>query len=230
MKFRFNNDWGVNLGDNGADGSLEPGGANIAIPSDGTYYITLDTANNTYSISAAGDSRANFFTEGQNLEIEDPFTFTDGYAVEKFKNVDVNGNQGSDAAGDFVDVDFPMFRLADAYLMYAEIFLRGGGGNASQAADYVNMLRERAFGSPAGNIQATDLTLDFILDERSRELHWEAHRRTDLVRFGQFTTNGIWPWKGGVPEGKTTEAFRDLYPIPSTDIIANPLLTQNDGY
>ncbi len=230
MKFRFNNDWGVNLGDNDTDGSLEPDGANIPIPGDGLYYITLNTANNTYTISESGDSRENFFTEDQNLEIEDPFTFTDGYAVEKFRNVDVNGNQGSDAGGDFVDVDFPMFRLADAYLMYAEIFLRGGGGSASQAAEYVNMLRERAYGSPAGNITATDLTLDFILDERSRELHWEAHRRTDLIRFGQFTTSGIWPWKGGVKEGKTTEAFRDLYPIPSTDIIANPLLTQNEGY
>ena len=230
MKFRFNNDWGVNLGDNDTDGTLEPGGTNIPIPSDGLYYITLNTANNTYTISESGDSRENFFTEDQNLEIEDPFTFTDGYAVEKFRNVDVNGNQGSDAGGDFVDVDFPMFRLADAYLMYAEIFLRGGGGSASQATTYVNMLRERAYGSPAGNITATDLTLDFILDERSRELHWEAHRRTDLIRFGQFTTSGIWPWKGGVKDGKTTEAFRDIYPIPSTDIIANPLLKQNEGY
>ena len=233
IKFRENSSWdppNINLGDNGGDGTLEEGGANISIPSDGTYYITLNRNTNTYSISKAGDSRANFFTEGQNLEIEDPFTFTDGYAVKKFKNVDVNGDQGSDAGGDFVDVDFPMFRLADAYLMYAEIFLQGGGGNASQAAEYVNMLRERAYGSPAGNIAATDLTLDFILDERSRELHWEGHRRTDLVRFGQFTTSGIWPWKGGVPEGKTTEAFRDIYPIPSTDIIANPSLKQNDGY
>ena len=233
IKFRENNSWedpNINLGVGGVEGTLEAPGSNIAIQSDGTYYITMNTNNNTYSISMAGDSRANFFTEDQNLEIEDPFTFTDGYAVKKFKNVDVNGVQGSDAGGDFVDVDFPMFRLADAYLMYAEIFLRGGGGNATQAAFYVNELRERAYGSPAGNIAATDLTLDFILDERSRELHWEAHRRTDLVRFGQFTTNGIWPWKGGVKEGKTTEAFRDIYPIPSTDIIANPSLRQNDGY
>ena len=230
MKFRFGGSWDVNLGDNGADGTLEPGGANIAIPSGGSYYITLNTSNNTYSISETGDSRENFFTEDQNLEIEDPFTFTDGYAVEKFRNVDVNGNQGSDPSGDFVDTDFPMFRLADAYLMYAEAFLRGGGGSASQAVDYVNQLRERAYGSTAGNIAGGELTLEFILDERSRELHWEAHRRTDLIRFNQFTDNGVWPWKGGVKEGKTTESFRDLYPIPSTDIIANPELDQNDGY
>ncbi|WP_428981731.1 RagB/SusD family nutrient uptake outer membrane protein [Lutimonas zeaxanthinifaciens] len=230
IKFRFDNDWGLNLGDNGADGSLEEGGANIAIANDGAYYITLDRTDNTYTITETGDGRANFFTEDQTLEIEDPFNFSNGYAVEKFKNIDVNGNQGSDGSGDFVDVDFPMFRLADAYLMYAEAFLRGGGGSASEAAEYVNMLRERAYGSAAGNIDATDLTLEFILDERSRELHWEGHRRTDLVRFNQFTENGVWPWKGGIMEGKTTEKWRDVYPIPSADIIANPGLKQNDGY
>ena len=230
MKFRFDNDWGLNLGDNDADGSLEEVGANIAIAKDGSYYITLDKANNTYTIASIDDGRANFFTEDQTLEIEDPFNFSNGYAVEKFRNVDVNGNQGSDGSGDFVDIDFPMFRLADAYLMYAEAFLRGGGGSASTAADYVNMLRERAYGSSEGNITATDLTLDFILDERSRELHWEGHRRTDLVRFNQFTENGVWPWKGGIMEGKTTEKYRDIYPIPSSDIIANPTLKQNDGY
>jgi hypothetical protein len=230
IKFRIDNDWPGNLGDNDADGSLEVDGANIAIAKDGSYYITLDKANNTYTIASIDDGRANFFTEDQTLEIEDPFNFTNGYAIEKFINLDVNGNQGSDGAGEFVDVDFPMFRLADAYLMYAEGFLRGGGGSASTAADYVNMLRERAYGSSEGNIAATDLTLDFILDERSRELHWEGHRRTDLIRFNQFTENGVWPWKGGVMEGKTTEKYRDVYPIPSSDIIANPTLKQNDGY
>ena len=230
MKFRFDNDWGVNLGDTGADGSLEPGGDNIVIAEDGGYFISLNAATNTYSITSVGDTRANFFTEDQTLEIEDPFNFSNGYAIEKYRNVDVNGNQGSDGAGDFVDVDFPMFRLADVYLMYAEAFLRGGGGSASEAATYVNMVRERAFGNTAGNIDATDLTLDFILSERSRELHWEGHRRTDLVRFNEFTENGIWPWKGGIMEGKTTEKFRDIYPIPSSDIIANPSLTQNPGY
>lgn len=231
MKFRFDNNWDVNLGDSGADGSLEPGGDNIVVPSAGAWYITLDMANSTYTMTVIeGDSRANFFTEGQTLEIEDPFNFNNGYAVEKFRNIDVDGNQGSDGSGEFVDVDFPMFRLGDAYLMYAEAFLLGGGGSASTAAEYVNLLRERAYKSTAGNIDATDLTLEFILDERSRELHWEGHRRTDLIRFRQFTENGIWPWKGGVMEGKTTETFRNVYPIPSSDIIANPTLTQNDGY
>lgn len=231
LKFRFDNDWAINLGDTGADGTLEQDGANIAIAEDGIYAVSLDVANLTYSIELfEGDGRANFFTDGQSLEIVDISPFNNGYAVEKYRNVDVNGIAGSDSTGDFPDTDFPMFRLADAYLMYAEATLRGGGGSMSQAVDYINILRERAYGSDIGNISESDLTLDFILDERSRELHWEAHRRTDLIRFGQFSSSGIWPWKGNVPQGVTTEAFRDVMPIPASDLGVNTNLTQNPGY
>ncbi|MBT8259618.1 MAG: RagB/SusD family nutrient uptake outer membrane protein [Bacteroidia bacterium] len=232
MKFRFDNAWTINLGDNGADGSLEQDGANIAIAEDGTYFITLDVANLTYSVEQlSGDGRNLLYTDGQSLEIENIAAFNNGYAVAKFRNVDVNGNPGSDTTGDFCDTDFPMWRLADAYLMYAEIVLRGGGGSTAQAVSYINELRERANGgSPIANISESDLTLDFILDERSRELHWEAHRRTDLIRFGQFSDQGVWPWKGNVPEGATTEAFRDVMPIPASDLGVNTNLTQNEGY
>lgn len=83
--------------------------------------------------------------------------------------------------GHFPDTDFPMFRLADVYLMYAEAVLRGGqGGSVTQATDYINILRSRAYGNSNGNISTAQLTLDFILDERARELYWEGHRRTDL--------------------------------------------------
>merc|ERR1711976_529904 len=145
-------------------------------------------------------------------------TFTDGYAIAKYRNVDVDGNQGSGTTGNHTDIDFPMFRLADAYLMYAEAVLRGGGGSTSTAVGYINELRLRAYGDTSGNISESDLTLDFIIDERSRELYWEAHRRTDLIRFDQFSDNGVWQWKGGVQQGTTTESFRDLMPLPSTDL------------
>ena len=116
-------------------------------------------------ITGNTDSRAMFFTDGQALEIENPFTFTDGYAVAKYRNMDINGNQGSDGSGEFVDIDFPVFRLADAYLMYAELTLRGGGGDAATAVSYINMLRERAYGDTSGNISSGDLDLDFVLDD-----------------------------------------------------------------
>lgn len=176
------------------------------------------------------DQRALFYTKGQTKEINNTSTFTEGYAVEKFRNVDVNGKQGSDPTGDIVDTDFPMFRLADAYLMYAEAFIRGGGGSAADAVTYINQLRARAYGNTTGNINQANLTLDFILAERSRELYWEAHRRTDLIRFGQFSDQGIWPWKGNVPQGTTTASFRDLMPLPATDLGINTNLQQNQGY
>lgn len=175
------------------------------------------------------DEREMFFAEGQRLEIRDITRFTDGYAIAKFRNVDSEGNAGSDPTGEHPDTDFPMFRLADVYLMYAEAVLRGGGGSQSQAVTYINELRDRAYEN-GGTISANDLTLDFIIDERGRELYWEAHRRTDLIRFGQFTTQGIWAWKGNVPQGTTTAEFRNIYPLPSSDLGVNTNLTQNPGY
>jgi len=231
LKFRFNEDWGVNFGDNDTDGSLEDGGANIPIEEAGIYVITLDLDNETYSITPFdGDQRALFYTDGQSLEIDDISSFSNGYALEKYRNVDVNGVQGSDSTGDHPDTDFPMFRLADAYLMYAEAALRGGGGSLSEAVSYINQLRNRAFDGNIANIDQADLSLDFILDERARELYWEAHRRTDLIRFGQFSTQGLWPWKGNVPQGTTTQSYRDVMPLPASDLGVNTNLQQNEGY
>lgn len=183
------------------------------------------------------DSRAYFWSDGQSLQINDIGVFTDGYAITKFRNRTSTNQLAPNVAYDgggntFMDTDFPMFRLADVYLMFAEAVLRGGsGGTLNDALGYVNDLRERAYGDASGNIALGDLTLDFILDERARELFWEGHRRTDLIRFGKFTGGEyLWPWKGNVKEGAATESFRDLYPIPSSDLAANPNLDQNDGY
>lgn len=233
IKFRANDDWAVNYGDTDADALLDLDGDNIIIPKDGNYLIKLflDKPDYTYSIEQpSSDGRAMFYTEGQEKEIVDVSQFTEGYAITKWKNITSEGAPGSDLT--HTDTDFPMFRLADAYLMYAEAVLRGGsGGDAGTALDLVNAVRERAYGGQGGTISASDLTLDFILDERARELYWECHRRTDLVRFGRFSESSyVWPWKGGVPEGRSTDKRYDLYPIPSSDLNANPNLTQNTGY
>jgi len=178
---------------------------------------------------ASGDARsAHFFTQGQSLDINSLTNFNDGVAAPKYQNVTSTGQPGKN--NQFPDIDYPMFRLADAYLMYAEAVLRGGGGSAATALGYVNQLRQRAYGNNTGNITQAQLTLDFIRDERARELLWEGHRRTDLIRYGQFTTAGIWQWKGGVKAGKVTEQFRNLYPLPASELLANPNLTQNQGY
>ncbi|MBM4167689.1 MAG: RagB/SusD family nutrient uptake outer membrane protein [Ignavibacteria bacterium] len=182
----------------------------------------------------SADKRGMFFFDRSSWqwEITNVGTFTHGVGVTKFKNVTSTGGAAPNAHATFVSTDFPMFRLADAYLMYAEAVVRGGaGGNTATAVGYVNSLRQRAYGNTSGNITAANLTLDFLLDERGRELYWEGHRRTDLVRFGQFT-NGtyVWEWKGKVKNGIQTSPHRDLYPIPINDLNANPNLRQNPGY
>jgi hypothetical protein len=183
-----------------------------------------------YDNYAAGDARTSYFwTDGQTPAVTDILDFSTGIAAPKFQNVTSAGADGTDRG--FVDTDFPLFRLSDAYLMYAELVLRGGGGTRSQALDYVNAIRERAYGGPSGDITDPQFTLDFILAERGRELLWEAHRRTDLVRFGLFTGgNYVWSWKGGAQAGTATESFRDLYPLPASELVANPNLRQNTGY
>ena len=177
-------------------------------------------------LANSSDDRAHlFWTQGHSYEMTNYKTFTDGYPSIKFRNKNF---ATPSAATDFSGTDFPLFRLADAYLMYAECVLRGASGSNSQALDYVNQVRTR---SHAAVITSSDLTLDFILDERARELNFEGHRRTDLIRFSKFTGgNYLWPWKGGVAAGTAIPATYNLFPIPLTALQANTNLTQNPGY
>ncbi len=232
LKFRYDENWGQNYGDDNADGTLDAGGANIVIPADGTYHIIMNLNTMTYTITPySADKRGMFYTQGQNLEIQDLTQFTDGYAITKFKNIDSNGNAGSDSSGNFVDTDLPLIRLAEIYLNYAEAVLRGGGGDLNTAANKINELRERAYGNTSGNITTADLTLDFILDERSKELYWEGLRRTDLIRYGYFTTaTYLWPFKGNDPNGIAVDSYRRLFPLPPNVLSINPNLQQNPGY
>lgn len=175
------------------------------------------------------DKRSSFFVfNGFSGNVTNLTDYTTGIGSPKYTNVTSTGAKGKNST--FVDTDFPVFRLGDAYLIYAEAMLRGGGGTRAQALAYVNALRDRAYGNTTGQITDAQLTTAFILDERARELFWEGTRRTDLIRYGQFSTAGVWQWKGGIAAGKVTEAFRDLYPLPASELIANPKLKQNPGY
>lgn len=182
------------------------------------------------------EARALFAKEdrGQDLEITAMSSSTQGYGIFKFRNVTSTGAAGSHPS--FEDTDNPMFRLADAYLMYAEAVLRGGsGGDLNTALGYVNQIRTRpgdvTDGNAPGAIVIGQLTLDFVLDERARELYWEAHRRTDLIRFGKYTGSAyLWPWKGGEKDGTSIGDFRAIFPIPAADLGSNPNLKQNTGY
>ena len=205
-------------------GSMDP--ATLGV--DGCWWGLRLKAEAYNRFDPADPRRSFFYTTGQTVDVTSISDFTKGIPAPKYQNITSLGVAGSDKT--HVDTDFPVFRLADIYLVAAEALLRTGGDRA-QALSYVNALRERAYGNTSGDITDPQLTLQFLLDERGRELLWEAHRRTDLVRFGLFTGGDyVWQWKGGAPAGTSTETFRNLYPLPASELSANPNLVQNPGY
>ena len=162
-------------------------------------------------------------TDSRNLLLKSTDTieklsdFDQGVYVYKYTNVTSDGKPGGHAK--FCDLDFPLFRLAEMYLIYAECAARGAA-DKGKGLDYLNEIRNRAGIAPAGSLE-----LSQIIDERGRELYWEGHRRTDLIRFGLFTSGSyLWEWKGGKPSGAALTADRVLYPIPAADALANPNL------
>lgn len=166
-------------------------------------------------------------------DINNVGTFTDGIGVRKFTNINHDGTQAIHQHNDFPCTDYPVFRLADAYLMEAEALLRSGG-DVNKAVEDVNAIRHRAFGDDSHTVTAAQLQANdfqYILDERGRELYWEAVRRTDLIRFGQFTGNKyLWQWKGNTFAGTGTDFYRNLFPIPASEVAANPNIKQNLNY
>ena len=200
---------------------------------------------------AKGDVRAKFFTNGQSKDVASMTDETTGYLSEKWSNKKDDGTDASNTTNDGAETDYPLFRLSDVYLMYAECVARikgtswddwNGGTDASDPAViasrkkgaiyWINLVRERAGASDvwSSNFADDNALLQFILDERARELYHEGYRRTDLIRFGQFTTNKyIWQWKGGTHDGQAVDSKYNIYPIPNTELTANPNL-HNDNY
>jgi starch-binding outer membrane protein, SusD/RagB family len=180
--------------------------------------------------AGTSDRRALFFIG--KLQNDEPTQFTDGFGCIKFRNRTSTGGFGSDPDKRFSDIDFPVFRLAEMYLIYAESVVRGATtGNTAQAVTYINNLRRRAYGNTTGDITSTNLTVNFMLDERARELYWELHRRTDLLRHEKYIGGSyLWSWKGGARNGSAVAPHQTILPLPDTEIASNPNIKQNNGY
>lgn len=184
------------------------------------------------------DKRAMFTTSkysptAAQMQITDVSNFDNGLHVKKYVNKRTDNQAIHDPGNSYADIDFPVFRLPEMYLIYTEAVLRGGtGGDIATALTYINKIRFRAYGDTnAGQLVQADITLPFVLDERARELYWEGHRRTDLIRYNLLTTSTyLWPWKGGVASGTSVDSKYNLYPIPAANRTANPNLEQNPGY
>lgn len=184
----------------------------------------------SYEMTAqAGDDRATFWGEGRTYEIENITKSAEGYGVCKFLNYNSDNSTNTDPT--FADMDWPFMRAAEAYLNYAEADARLNGGKTSQeGTSILNKLRARANASTRA--ESSSYSLNEICDEWAREFYFEGMRRTTLIRFGLFggNTGYNWDWKGGEQAGKDFEAYKNLYPIPLTQLQSNSNLKQNPGY
>lgn len=202
------------------------------------FFPDLDEVPMTNSISevteAAEDDRALFFSGwkiGDNDEIsdvrtistEEKTTFSAGLGIMKWTNVYTDGSTPHDVT--YPDTDVPFFRVAEAYLILAEANLRAGGDNEI-TLKAINKIRERANAAPLTSVVERD-----IIDEWCREFYFEGRRRSDLIRFGLFTSgNYLWDWKGGSYEGNGVSEIYNLYPIPANELNSNANMHQNAGY
>ena len=171
-----------------------------------------------------------FYIKGRQESMEGAlYSFMNGWSCLKFNNIPYGQPDESflpvSAVKDFSDVDFPMIRLAEIYLIYAEACMHLG--LQSLALPLVGELSERAGVPPP-----TEITEDFLVSERARELMWEGQRRTDLIRYGLYNTSEyLWPYKGGdAYEGQSFPEYKCIFPIPPTELATNANLRQNPGY
>ncbi|HEX2934467.1 MAG TPA: RagB/SusD family nutrient uptake outer membrane protein [Bacteroidales bacterium] len=179
----------------------------------------------------AKDKRVYLKTK-KSWDIPSPSSSGDyGIGVYKFTARNADGSQANHYNPAYASTDFPIFRLAEAYLMRAEAFYRQN--DKANAVLDINTVRRRAYGNNSGDITEAKLTDKFLLDELAREFYYEGHRRTDLVRFGQFTSGTyVWEWKGNEPKGRSTSSHMNIYPIPAAEVAANPNYNgqNNAGY
>jgi hypothetical protein len=171
-----------------------------------------------------------FYIKGRSESMEGAlYSFMNGWTCLKFNNIPHDQTDGSyinvSATLNFANVNFPMIRLAEICLIYAEACMNLGQG--AMALPYLAELSARA-GVPA----PSEVTAEFLVAERARELMWEAHRRTDLIRFGLYdSADFLWPYKGGDSfAGQGFPSYKCLFPIPQTELAANDALVQTPGY
>ncbi|MEH6681253.1 MAG: RagB/SusD family nutrient uptake outer membrane protein [Sediminicola sp.] len=128
----------------------------------------------------------------------------------------------------YLENDYIIYRLTEMYFNKAEALMNLNGGVAtSEAVELINASKSRYFTPEDWATEMYDpttLTMDELLAERGREFIFEGKRRTDLIRFGAFTTGSWWDHD---PTGDET---RNLYPIPYRQVLSNPNLEQNPGY
>lgn len=205
----------------------------------GLYDLFPKDGSGKLDTTATGDKRAaGLFTSkypatATQAAIADIGNFDHGIHINKWKNIRTDGLPVSSVGLNtrFSDIDFPVFRVSEMYLIAAEASIRAN--DLATALTKINVVRARAGATPftTTDFSSQAVALQLLLDERGRELYWEGHRRTDLVRYGLLTTGTyLWPWKGGVASGTAVDSKYNIFPIPAANRTSNPNLDQNLGY
>lgn len=187
-------------------------------------------------IDKVGDDRAIFYTNGQKISIQKEDDKNQGLIYMKYNNIHSDGTPGHHSAGQFVDTDYPMFRLAEAYLISAEADARLNNGNCTTTGvERIKTLRKRAnvkTGNKYDGIGAdalTAVTLEDIFKEWSREFGFEGMRRMVLIRWNRFAGQNDykWEWMGGSQAGNMIDSRFNIFPIPDSELNANPNIKPN---
>ncbi len=191
---------------------------------DANYSIT-DKRGKFFNLTVAGAMRYEDIPSEEAI-----YDFQYGWGCLKFNNIphDKTAAEFNEDAKskEFSDIDFPLIRLGEIYLIYAEACMNLSDANNATALGYLKALTDRA-----GVTAPTSISQDYLVAERARELMWEGHRRTDLIRYGLFDSDKyLWPWKGGVKDGTGFPAYKNIFAIPPGEMTANPELVQNEGY
>lgn len=187
-------------------------------------------------VANVGDDRAIFYTNGQTLSIETESSTGNGLVYMKYNNLHADGTAGHDPGGRFVDTDYPMLRLAEAYLISAEADARLNGGNCTSAGvERIKALRKRANVKPGNKYDGlspealTSVSLEDIFKEWSREFGYEGMRRMVLIRWNRFAGQSEykWEWMGGTQAGTQFDKRFNIFPIPDSELNANPNIKPN---
>lgn len=187
-------------------------------------------------VANVGDDRAIFYTNGQTLSIETESSTGNGLVYMKYNNLHADGTAGHDPGGRFVDTDYPMLRLAEAYLISAEADARLNGGNCTSAGvERIKALRKRANVKPGNKYDGlgadalTSVSLEDIFKEWSREFGYEGMRRMVLIRWNRFAGQSEykWEWMGGTLTGTQFDKRFNIFPIPDSELNANPNIKPN---
>lgn len=193
-------------------------------------YFKVRNADYTTGTYDVNDDRGRmFYIKGRSESMDDAlYVFLNGWSCIKFNNIPHNMDNDSfvatAATKAYSDIDYPLIRLGEIYLIYAEACMELGQANTAMP-----MVRELA--ARSGAQAPTSITEEWLIEERARELMWEGHRRTDLIRYGKFTSSTfLWPYKGGSLSGQGFDDYMKIFAIPTSELASNPELHQNPGY